>query len=178
MLDVFARMPQGDASYGFRLILGPRDAAAGDAPAIANVRFEPALPVEELRRMAEEHGVEGGMIQSHYRVGGEVHTWGWAGGFGADFEKERLAPFADITSGDGQMATGEKNTSPETSAVRGAVQEEEAGPKEISGIEFYGPASVLETLIREEEARFSQSNVTTEAALREMLRNMPEGCCN
>jgi hypothetical protein len=77
------------------------------------------------------------------------------------------------------MATGEKNTSPETSAMRGAVQEEEkAGPIEISGIEFYGPASVLETLVREEEARFSQSNVTTEAALREMLRNMPEGCCN
>jgi hypothetical protein len=64
------------------------------------------------------------------------------------------------------------------SAMRGAAQEEEAGPIEISGIEFYGPASVLETLVREEEARFSQSNVTTEAALREMLRNTPEGCCN
>ncbi len=25
VLDVFARMPQGDASYGFRLILKPRD---------------------------------------------------------------------------------------------------------------------------------------------------------
>jgi hypothetical protein len=25
VLDVFARMPQGDASYGFRLILEPRD---------------------------------------------------------------------------------------------------------------------------------------------------------
>ncbi|HEV2745391.1 MAG TPA: hypothetical protein VGV91_19710 [Rubrobacter sp.] len=27
VLDVFARMPQGDASYGFRLILEPRDPA-------------------------------------------------------------------------------------------------------------------------------------------------------
>jgi hypothetical protein len=27
VLDVFARMPQGDASYGFRLILKPRDPA-------------------------------------------------------------------------------------------------------------------------------------------------------
>ena len=27
VLDVFARMPEGDASYGFRLILKPRDAA-------------------------------------------------------------------------------------------------------------------------------------------------------
>ena len=27
VLDVFARMPEGDASYGFRLILEPRDPA-------------------------------------------------------------------------------------------------------------------------------------------------------
>jgi hypothetical protein len=76
------------------------------------------------------------------------------------------------------MAPGEKNPTPETSAMREAVEEKGAGPVEISGIEFRGPESVLEELVRKEYARISQANVTTEAALREMLRNRPEGCCN
>jgi hypothetical protein len=88
VLNAFARMPEGDASYGFRLILEARDTADEAAPAFVNVRFEPALPVDE-------HGVGAGMIQGQYRVGGEVHTWGCNGGLGADFEKERLVSFAD-----------------------------------------------------------------------------------
>ena len=173
VFDVFARMPEGDAFYGFRLTLEKPGTAAGDPSAFATVRFEPALPVDEVRRMAAEHGVEGGMIEGHYRVGGEVHTWMWTGGLGADFEKERLASFADITSG-----TGENNVSPETSAMRRAVEEKEAGPIEISSIEFYGPESVLEELVREEEAPISQASVTTGAEMRETLRNLPKGCCN
>jgi hypothetical protein len=57
--------------------------------------------------MAAEHGVEAGMIEGRYRVGGEVHTWGWTGGLGTDFEKERLASFANITGGAGQGAPGD-----------------------------------------------------------------------
>ncbi len=178
VLEAFARMPEGDAFYGFRLTVKERGTAVGDSSAFATVRFDPALPVGDVRRMAEEHGVGGGMIEGQYRVGDEVHTWMWTGGLGADFEKERLASFADITSGDGQIATGEKNTSPETSAMRRAVEEKEAGPIEISSIEFYGPEAVLEELVREEDALISQASVTTDAEMRETLRNLPKGCCN
>ncbi len=62
--------------------------------------------------------------------------------------------------------------------MRRAVEEKEAGPIEISSIEFYGPESVPEELIREEDARISPASVTAEAEMREMLRNLPEGCCN
>ena len=82
VLDAFARMPEGDASYGFRLTVKEPGTVAGDSPAFAAVRFEPALPVNEVRRMAEEHGVEGGMIEGQYRVGGEVHGWMSTGGSG------------------------------------------------------------------------------------------------
>lgn len=68
------------------------------------------------------HGDRGrpgpGMIEGNYRVGGEVHAWMWMGGLGADFEKELLASFADINSD-----TGENNASPETSAIKRAVEE-------------------------------------------------------
>ena len=178
VLETFARMPEGDASYGFRLTLKEPDAAAGGSPAFATVRFKPALPVDEVRRMAEEHRVEGGMIEGHYRVGGEVHTWGWTGGLGADFEKERLASFADLTSDADEAAPGEENPTPETSAMRRAVEEKEAGPIEISSIEFYGPEAALEKLVREEDALISQASVTTDAEMREMLKNLPKGCCN
>ena len=53
-----------------------------------------------------------------------------------------------------------------------------AGLIEISGIAFYGPASVLETLVREEEARISRASFTAEAAFCGMLSNGPEGCCD
>ena len=178
VLDARARMPEGDASYGFRLTVKEPDAAAGDSPAFATVRFEPALPVDEVRRMAGKHGVEGGMIEGQYRVGGEVHTWMSTGGLGADFEKERLASFADLTSGAGQRSPGGESPTPETSAIRRAVEEGEAGPIEISSIEFYGPESVLEELVREEDAPISQASVTTDAEMRETLRNLPKGCCN
>ena len=39
VLDARARMPGGDASYGFRLTVKEPDAAAGDSPAFATVRF-------------------------------------------------------------------------------------------------------------------------------------------
>ena len=178
VLDAFATMPEGDASYGFRLTVKEPGTAAGDPPAFATVRFEPALPVEEVRRMAEEHGVEGGMIEGQYRVGGEVYGWMSTGGLGADFEKERLASFADLTSDADQTTPGGESPTPETSAMRRAVEEKEAGPIEISGIEFYGPESVLEELVREEEARISRASVTTDAEMRETLRNVPKGCCN
>ncbi len=178
VLNAFARMPEGDASYGFRLAVKEPDAAAGGSPAFATVRFEPALPVDEARRVAEEHGVEGGMIEGQYRVGGEVHTWMWTGGLGADFERERLASFADITSGAGQVAPGGESPTPETSAMRRAVEEGEAGPIEISSIEFYGPEPVLEELIRSEDALVPQASVTTHAEMRKRLRNLPKGCCN
>ncbi len=127
--------------------------------------------------MAAERGVEVGTIEGRYRVGGGVHTWGWTGGLGADFEKERLASFADIASDAEQMTPGEKkDTAPETSAMKEAVKEKETGPVEISSIEFRGSKSVLEELIREENARISQASVTTDAEMREMLRNRPKGC--
>lgn len=178
VLDARARMPGGDASYGFRLILGLPDTADGDPAAYANVRFDPALPVDRVRRVAAEHGVEAGMIEGQYRIGGEVHTWGWTGGLGADFEKERLASFADITGGAGQAAPSNRDAARETSAMREAVEEKEAGPVTISGIEFRGPESVLEKLVRAEDALISQADVTTDAEMREMLRNLPKGCCN
>ena len=178
VLDAFATMPEGDASYGFRLTVREPGTAAGDPPAFAAVRFEPALLVGEVRRMAGEHGVEGGMVEGQYRVGGEVYGWMSTGGLGADFEKERLASFADLTSDAGQMTPGGESPSPETSAMRKAVEEGEAGPIEISSIEFYGPESVLEELVREEKARISQASVTTDAQMRETLRNVPKGCCN
>lgn len=126
--------------------------------------------------MAVEHGVEAGMIEGQYR--GEVHTRGWTEGLGADLEGERLASFADITGGEGQMAPGEKSPTPETSAMRRAVEEKEAGPVEISSIGFHGPVFVLEELVREEGIVVSEASVITEAALRETLRDLPEGCCN
>jgi len=95
VLDAFARMPEGDASYGFRLVVERGDAAAGKGPATATVEFEPALLVDEVRRIAAEHDVEAGMIEGHYRVGGEVHAWGWTGGLGTNFDKQRNATFAD-----------------------------------------------------------------------------------
>jgi hypothetical protein len=62
--------------------------------------------------------------------------------------------------------------------MREAVKEKEAGPVTISGIEFYGPESVLEELVRAEDALISQANATTDAGMREMLKNLPKGCCN
>ena len=62
--------------------------------------------------------------------------------------------------------------------MKRAVEREVAGPIEISGIAFYGPASVLETLVREEEARISRASFTAEAAFCGMLSNGPEGCCD
>jgi hypothetical protein len=37
---------------------------------------------------------------------------------------------------------------------------------------------VLEKLVRAEDALISQADVTTDAKMREMLRNVPKGCCN
>jgi len=177
VLDARARMPEGDASHGFRLTVKEPGAAAGGSPAFATVRFEPALPADRVRRMAEEHGVEGGMIEGQYRVGGEVHSWIWTGRLGADFEKERPASFGDITSGEGQMSPGGESPTPETSAMRRAVEEKEAGPTEVPSIEFYGPESVLEELVCEEDAPISQASVTTGAEVRGTLGNLPKGCC-
>ena len=99
-------------------------------------------------------------------------------GLGTDFEKERLASFADITGGVAQAAPDNRDAARETSAMREAVEEKEAGPVTISGIEFRGPESVLEKLVRAEGALISQADVTTDAEMREMLRNLPKGCCN
>lgn len=62
--------------------------------------------------------------------------------------------------------------------MREAVKEKGAGPVTICGIEFRGSESVLEGLVRAEDALISQANVTTDAALREMLSNLPKGRCD
>ena len=62
--------------------------------------------------------------------------------------------------------------------MKEAVENDDAGAMKISRIEFRGPASVLEELVREEDAVISKADITTDAALREMLRNLPRGCCN
>lgn len=176
VFDARARMPEGDASYGFRLIVRARGAASQGDPAFADVRFDPAVPVGEVRRMAAEHGVEGGMIE------GEVHTWGWTGGLGANFEKQHLGAFADMAESAGQMSPKDREElalkSAKPPAMKEALENDNGGAVKISGIEFRGPASVLEELIREEDARISKASVTTEAERRDVLRNLPKGCCN
>lgn len=179
VFDVHARMPEGDVSYGFRLTVQARGAASEGVRAFANVRFDPAVPVGEVRRVAAEHGVEGGMIEGEYRIGGEVHTWGWTGGLGANFEKQHLGAFADMVDSAGQMSPEEREEfAPETPTTKRALKNNGAGAVKISGIEFRGPASVLEELVREEDARISKASVTTEAERRDVLRNLPKGCCN
>lgn len=179
VFDVRAGMPEGGASYGFRLVVEPEDTAAGAAPAFATVRFEPAVPVGEVRRVAAEHDVEGGMIEGEYRIGDEVHTWGSTQGLGTNFEKEQLASFADMVGTAEQMSPRDrKELGPEASSMKDALENDDAGVMKISSIEFYGPVSTLEQLLREEDALISKANVTTEEEMRDMLKNLPKGCCN
>ena len=71
-----------------------------------------------------------------------------------------------------------KELGPEASAMKEALENNDAGGMKISSIEFYGPVSTLEQLLREEDAFISKANVTTDAEMREMLKNLPKGCCN
>lgn len=48
----------------------------------------------------------------------------------------------------------------------------------VSGIEFHGPVSALEHLLREEDTLVSKASVTTEGEMRDALKNLPEGRCN
>jgi hypothetical protein len=179
VLDVRAGMPEGDASYGFRLVVEDRKAHTGEGRAIATLSFDPPVPVQEVRRMATEHGVESGRIEGRYRVGGEVHTWGSTQGLGTDFEKQQLGAFADMVDGAEQMSPeDQKELAPETPAMKKVLESGDARPVEISGIEFYGTEPVLEALIQKEDASISKATVTTEPEMREILRNLPEGCCD
>jgi hypothetical protein len=72
----------------------------------------------------------------------------------------------------------QKMWAPETPAMKEALGKGVAGPVEISSIEFYGPGAVLEELVREEDDLISKANVTAESEMREMLKNLPKGCCN
>lgn len=178
VLDMRARMPEGDASYGFHVVVEAREAAGNGPRAFAAVRFGPAVPVDEARRIANEYEVRAGMIEGQYRIGDEVHTWGWTGGLGTNFEKQHLGAFADMVGSTEQMPPKERReVAPETPAMREAL---ESGGVEtrISSIEFYGPEPVLEALVREEEPLISSAKVTTGAEMREMLKNLPKGCCN
>ena len=71
-----------------------------------------------------------------------------------------------------------KELGPEASATKEALENNDAGDMQISGIEFYGRVSTPERLVSEEDALISKASVTTEEEMRGMLQNLLKGCCN
>lgn len=147
VLAFFYLVPRGDASAGET---EGDEAAVGDL-AFASVAFEPSVPVDRVRRMMREYGVETEMVQGELEVDGEVRSWGAPGNIGPDFEEQIVV-------------IGEEGD-PERERVT------------VSSVELRGERTALEELTRKEGTLIRTADIVTESEYRQMRLEQPPGCC-